>query len=78
MPVDRVLFEAPRKDQHAWFIRKLGNNANLGNIPPADILKLETLHTGLRADTISLLESASDQRPPTQRSELSAWPPIIH
>lgn len=78
MPVDRVLFETPRKDQQAWFIRELGSNANLGNIPPADILNLETLRTGLRADTVGLLESAPDQHPPTEHSEPSAWPPIIH
>jgi phosphosulfolactate synthase len=78
VPVDRVLFEAPRKDQQAWFIRELGSNVNLGNIPPNDVLSLETLRTGLRADTIQLLGPAQDQHTPTQRNEPSGWPPGIH
>jgi phosphosulfolactate synthase len=50
----RVIFEAPRKDQQAWFIRGLGSDANLGNIVPAEVLGLEALRLGLRADTIEL------------------------
>ncbi|WP_312878719.1 phosphosulfolactate synthase [Amycolatopsis echigonensis] len=52
VPVERVIFEAPEKNQQAWFIRKLGFGANLGNIAPADALSLETLRLGLRADTV--------------------------
>jgi phosphosulfolactate synthase len=78
VPVDRVLFEAPRKDQQAWFIRELGSNVNLGNIPPNDVLTLETLRTGLRADTVQLLGPAQDQRTPVQRNESPGWPPGIH
>ncbi len=47
-----VIFEAPRKAQQAWFIRRLGPNANLANIPPTALLALEALRVGLRADTI--------------------------
>jgi phosphosulfolactate synthase len=50
--VDRILFEAPRKDQQVWFVRQFGTNVNLGNIPPADVLSLETIRLGLRADTV--------------------------
>ena len=32
--VDRVLFEAPRKDQQAWLIREFGPDVNLANIAP--------------------------------------------
>jgi phosphosulfolactate synthase len=78
VPVDQVLFEAPRKDQQAWLIRELGSNVNLGNVPPGDVLNLETLRTGLRADTIGLLGDARGQHPLTQRSQPSAWPPVIH
>lgn len=49
---DRVVFEAPRKDQQAWFIEHCGPNVNLANIPIADVLGLETLRLGLRADTM--------------------------
>jgi phosphosulfolactate synthase len=54
LPVDRVIFEAPRKTQQAWFVRHLGAETNLGNVPPDDILALETLRLGLRADTADL------------------------
>ena len=51
---DRVLFEAPRKDQQAWLIRKLGPEVNLANIALDDALALETLRRGLRADTFQM------------------------
>ena len=47
----RMLFEAPRKDQQVWFVRRFGANVNLGNIAPEDVLSLETIRLGLRADT---------------------------
>ncbi|MGI8864464.1 MAG: phosphosulfolactate synthase [Solirubrobacteraceae bacterium] len=46
-----ILFEAPRKDQQVWFVRRFGPNVNLGNIPPEDVLSLETIRLGLRSDT---------------------------
>ncbi len=49
---NHVLFEAPKKPQQVWFIRLLGSNANLGNISPEEVLPLETLRLGLRADTL--------------------------
>lgn len=52
--LDTVLFEAPRKDQQAWFIRQFGPEVNLANIPQEDGLTLETLRRGLRADTCDL------------------------
>jgi phosphosulfolactate synthase len=50
--VDRLLFEAPRKEQQVWFLRRFGLECNLGNVAPADVLGLETLRLGLRADTV--------------------------
>lgn len=52
--VDRVVFEAPRKDQQVWFLRRFGRECNLGNIAPEDVLSLETLRLGLRSDTADL------------------------
>ncbi len=49
--VERMLFEAPRKDQQAWLIREFGPDVNLANIKPGETLGLETLRLGLRADT---------------------------
>jgi phosphosulfolactate synthase len=46
-----LIFEAPRKDQQVWFIRRLGANVNLGNLAPDDIVSLETMRLGLRSDT---------------------------
>jgi phosphosulfolactate synthase len=50
--VARVMFEAPQKDQQVWLLRRFGPEVNLGNIAPDDVLSLETLRLGLRADTL--------------------------
>ena len=50
----RLIFEAPRKHQQVWFIRELGPEVNLGNVLPRDVVSLETLRLGLRADTLEL------------------------
>jgi phosphosulfolactate synthase len=47
----KILFEAPRKDQQVWFIRRFGPDVNLGNIVPDEVLSLETIRLGLRSDT---------------------------
>jgi phosphosulfolactate synthase len=48
---NRILFEAPRKEQQVWFVRRFGPNVNLGNIVPEDVVSLETIRLGLRSDT---------------------------
>jgi phosphosulfolactate synthase len=48
---DSLVFEAPREDQQAWFVRQFGPDVNLANVHPADALGLETLRLSLRADT---------------------------
>jgi phosphosulfolactate synthase len=50
--VDDVLFEAPTKPSQAWFVKQFGPNVNLGNIPPDEVIAVETLRLGLRADTL--------------------------
>ena len=47
-----VLFEAPTKASQAWFVKQFGPDVNLGNIPPDEVIALETLRLGLRADTL--------------------------
>ncbi|HMJ02993.1 MAG TPA: phosphosulfolactate synthase [Conexibacter sp.] len=54
VPIERLLFEAPQKDQQVWFLRHYGHEVNLGNIAPRDVLSLETLRLGLRADTATM------------------------
>ncbi len=49
---DRLLFEAPIKTQQAWFIKQFGANVNLGNIPPEEVISVETLRVGVRGDTL--------------------------
>lgn len=53
--VDKLLFEAPRKEQQVWFLKRFGREVNLGNIAPDEVLSLETLRLGLRADTVGEL-----------------------
>jgi len=50
IPSEKILWEAPQKAQQTWFIKLLGANVNLGNIPPNELIPLETLRLGLRSD----------------------------
>ena len=51
-PSSRLIWEAPTKESQAWFIKHFGTNVNLGNIPPDEVIPLETLRLGLRGDTL--------------------------
>jgi phosphosulfolactate synthase len=69
---DRILFEAPRKDQQIWFIDELGSLVNLGNIDMADVIPLETLRQGLRSDTLHMIhseETTTDERTTSRERE---------
>jgi phosphosulfolactate synthase len=50
--IDDLIFEAPTKASQAWFVKHFGPNVNLGNIPPDEVIPLETLRLGLRGDTM--------------------------
>jgi phosphosulfolactate synthase len=52
VPLDDVIFEAPTKAAQVWFIKQFGPGVNLGNIPPDEVIPLETLRLGLRGDTL--------------------------
>ena len=47
-----LVFEAPTKASQAWFVKEFGPTVNLGNIPPDEVIPLETLRLGLRGDTL--------------------------
>jgi phosphosulfolactate synthase len=47
-----IVFEAPSKAAQAWFVKRFGPSVNLGNIPPEEVIPLETLRLGLRGDTL--------------------------
>jgi phosphosulfolactate synthase len=49
---ERMIFEAPRRDQQAWLLSFFGSDCNLGNIAPDEVLSLETLRLGLRSETV--------------------------
>lgn len=46
-----ILWEAPLKQQQVWFIKLFGQDVNLGNIAPNEVIPLECLRLGLRGDT---------------------------
>jgi phosphosulfolactate synthase len=47
-----IVFEAPTKAAQAWFVKQFGPSVNLGNIPPDEVIPLQTLRLGLRGDTL--------------------------
>ncbi len=58
----KLVFEAPRKHQQVWLIERYGSDVNLGNVPPPEVLSLETLRLGLRADTLTQFHGSADER----------------
>ncbi len=54
IPAEKILWEAPQKDQQLYFLTLIGANANLGNINPTEIIALEAMRVGLRGDTFEL------------------------
>jgi len=51
----KIIYEAPQRAQQTFLLRHLGPGANLGNILIDEVLGLETLRLGLRADTLGLM-----------------------
>jgi phosphosulfolactate synthase len=60
-----LIFEAPTKSSQAWFVRHFGPNVNLGNIPPEEVIPLETLRLGLRGDTLKEVLLGGEQPAPS-------------
>src|SRR5881227_869176 len=59
-----IVFEAPTKASQAWFVKQFGPSVNLGNIPPDEVIPLETLRLGLRSDTLREVLLGADQPAP--------------
>ncbi len=53
---EKIIFEAPHKNQQVEFILTIGPTVNLGNISYDDVISLKTLRTGLRGDTFGLIK----------------------
>ncbi|MGI6327820.1 MAG: phosphosulfolactate synthase [Dethiobacteria bacterium] len=49
-----IIWEAPLKKQQVYFLSVFGPKVNLGNIMPGEVLALQSLRNGLRADTFKL------------------------
>ena len=69
--VESLLFEAPTKSSQAWFVQQFGPNVNLGNIPPDEVIPLETLRLGLRGDTLKEILLGTTRR--RRRTEPMDW-----
>ena len=54
--MEKIIWEAPLKNQQTYLILKFGANVNLGNIAPNEITALETMRRGLRGDTLGKLD----------------------
>lgn len=61
LPVAMLLFEAPTTALQTYFVRRIGPDVNLGNVPATGILSLETLRLGLRSDTLTAFEGSDDE-----------------
>jgi phosphosulfolactate synthase len=60
---EHVIFEAPNKAAQGWFVKEFGPEVNLGNIPPEEVIPLETLRLGLRGDTLREILLADEPAP---------------
>lgn len=54
IPEEKIIWEAPQKDQQLYFLELVGCNVNLGNIAPSEVIPLEAMRLGLRGDTFEL------------------------
>ena len=54
--VEKLLIEAPTTALQAHLITRIGPDVNLGNVPAAGVIGLETLRLGLRSDTLTVFE----------------------
>ncbi len=60
--VGRLIWEAPQRHQQAELIARFGETVNLGNIPPHEILALESLRGGLRSETLKPIAEELQRR----------------
>jgi len=52
----KLLWEAPLKDQQVMLLKLLGPNINIGNVPPQEVITLESMRRGLRSDTLFAMQ----------------------
>ncbi|WP_414469594.1 phosphosulfolactate synthase [Methanobacterium sp. ACI-7] len=54
--MNKIIWEAPLKNQQTYLILQFGANINLGNIAPEEVTALETMRRGLRGDTLGKVD----------------------
>lgn len=54
IPSEKIIWEAPKKEQQFYFLQLVGCNVNLGNIAPTEVIPLEAMRVGLRSETFQL------------------------
>ena len=54
-------------------MKQFGPEVNLGNIPPEEVIPLETLRLGLRGDTLKQILLAGEPRPRASRVVRAAF-----
>lgn len=54
IPAEKIIWEAPKKEQQFYFLQLVGCNVNLGNIAPTEVIPLEAMRVGLRSETFQL------------------------
>lgn len=60
---EKIIYEAPLRSQQAWLMRHIGPNVSVGNIVLSEVMSVESLRLGLRADTIGITDSACANAP---------------
>ena len=59
-PPPRMILEAPPNPHRVGFAPHFGPAVTLGNAHPADVIALETLRVGLRADPLKLFHGRDE------------------
>jgi phosphosulfolactate synthase len=67
--LDRLIWEAPLKNQQEYLILRFGPDVGLGNIQPREVLATEALRAGLRFETLRPLVEKMEQDEPLTLAE---------
>jgi phosphosulfolactate synthase len=67
--LDRLIWEAPLKNQQEYLILRFGPDVSLGNIQPRDALAVEALRAGLRFETLRPMVEKMEREEPLSLSE---------
>jgi phosphosulfolactate synthase len=48
----KLMFESPLIELQSYFVKRVGTNVNLANVPMSQLISVETIRLGLRSDTL--------------------------